>query len=63
MKDAPVYALTSRHVHQFQPICDKDPAFTHFALTLAVEPKLLTLAVANGYSVDPVVSWSLRPNS
>ncbi|KZV70211.1 hypothetical protein PENSPDRAFT_665250 [Peniophora sp. CONT] len=41
---------------RFQPVCDKDPALAHFALTLAVEPKILALAVANGYSVDPVAA-------
>ncbi|VDC00757.1 unnamed protein product [Peniophora sp. CBMAI 1063] len=39
---------------KFQPVCDEDPAIAHFALSLAVEPKLLVLAVANGYCVDPV---------
>ena len=56
VEDASLYALTFRHIYQFQPVCDKDPAFTHFALALTAEPKLLTLAVTNGYSVDPVVS-------
>lgn len=38
--------------YKFIPFCNKDPIATQFPLALAIEPRLLPLAVANGFTMD-----------
>ncbi|THH16562.1 hypothetical protein EW146_g4100 [Bondarzewia mesenterica] len=38
--------------YKFIPFCTKDPIMTQFPLALAIEPRLLPLAVANGFTMD-----------
>lgn len=38
--------------YKFIPFCAKDPIMTQFPLALAIEPRLLPLAVANGFTMD-----------
>ncbi|KAI0317788.1 hypothetical protein OF83DRAFT_1119562, partial [Amylostereum chailletii] len=38
--------------YKFIPFYDKDPIMTQFPLALAIEPRLLPLAVANGFHMD-----------
>ncbi|KAK7689999.1 hypothetical protein QCA50_006641 [Cerrena zonata] len=38
--------------YQFIPFCNKDPMMTQFPLVLAIEPRLLPFARANGFSMD-----------
>ncbi|KAL0961156.1 hypothetical protein HGRIS_006128 [Hohenbuehelia grisea] len=38
--------------YKFIPFCNKDPIMAQFPLVLAIEPRLLPLAVANGFHMD-----------
>ncbi|KAI0051401.1 hypothetical protein FA95DRAFT_1602653 [Auriscalpium vulgare] len=38
--------------YKFIPFCDKDPITAQFPLALAAEPRLLPLAIANGFIMD-----------
>ncbi|KAI0034641.1 hypothetical protein K488DRAFT_45049, partial [Vararia minispora EC-137] len=38
--------------YKFMPFCDKDPIMAQFPLALAIEPRFLPLAVANGFRMD-----------
>ncbi|KAF8645256.1 hypothetical protein AX16_008081 [Volvariella volvacea WC 439] len=38
--------------YHFMPFCNKDPIMAQFPLVLAIEPRLLPYAVANGFRMD-----------
>ncbi|KAJ7134623.1 hypothetical protein C8R44DRAFT_697289 [Mycena epipterygia] len=38
--------------YHFMPFCTRDPLMAQFPLALAIEPRLLPYAVANGFSMD-----------
>ncbi|KAJ7644135.1 hypothetical protein FB45DRAFT_735982 [Roridomyces roridus] len=38
--------------HNFIPFCERDPLFSQIPLALAIEPRLLPYAVANGFHMD-----------
>jgi len=45
--------------YKFIPFCHRDPIMPQFPLALAIEPRLLPLAVANGFSMDYKVPYIL----
>ncbi|KAF8903160.1 hypothetical protein CPB84DRAFT_1728604 [Gymnopilus junonius] len=44
---------TLMETYNFIPFSNRDPIMSQFPLALAVEPRLLPCAVANGFSLDP----------
>ncbi|OBZ71326.1 hypothetical protein A0H81_08366 [Grifola frondosa] len=45
--------------YKFIPFCHKDPMMAQFPLVLAIEPRLLPYARANGFYMDRKYPWTL----